>query len=107
MWIPSTSNALTDFSATSCASQIRFHVIASFFDCPCRRARTAHPRSDRPVRALVQSTVFDPNLAAQKDGSVAFDLERVVVLPDQEQSTLSGIDMRIDAVEQVLIDDHR
>src|SRR5258705_3102442 len=63
--------------------------------------------SDRPVRALAQPPVLDPHFATEKSRLVVLDLECVVVLAHQENSALTGVYMRIDAVKEALIDDHR
>src|SRR5262249_41331873 len=111
--MPSTSNCLTAFSGTSSASHMRFQAIA-FKSCfqviadgsGRRRSGSGLPGSNRPVRTLVEAPILDPYLAADELRFIVLDLERVEVFPDQEQPALAGVDMRIDAVQQVLIDDH-
>src|SRR5437588_2389451 len=64
-------------------------------------------RSNRPMRSFVEPPILDPYFAANKLSLVVLDLERVEIFPDQEQPALAGVDVRIDAVQQVLIDDDR
>ena len=59
------------------------------------------------MRSFVEPPILDPHLAANKFRLVVLDLERVEIFSDQEQPALAGVDVRIDAVQQVLIDDDR
>src|SRR3974390_3488221 len=59
------------------------------------------------MRSLVEPPVLDADLAADELCLVVLDLESVDIFADEEQTALACINMRVDAVQKVLIDDHR
>lgn len=62
---------------------------------------------DRPMRTFVEPAVFNSHFAAEKSRFVVFYREGVDIFADQEKTALSGVDVRIDAIEKILIDDDR
>ena len=69
------------------------------------RARHSAEVLQWPVRAFVEPAVIKTHLALDELCLAVLKLECVVILADQEQAALAGVQVRVHAIEHVLIDD--
>ena len=59
------------------------------------------------MRSFVESPILDAHLAADELCLVVLDLESVDIFADDEQPAFARIDVRVNAVQEILIDNHR
>ena len=109
---------LRPFSGTSVTLQTRFQLMTPR---SCRDLRHSQRAGIAPVRrksrraTLLRSASATPCRAAivethfplDETGPIVLEPERIDVAADQEQPAFSGIDVRVHAVEQVLVDHER
>ena len=56
------------------------------------------------MRALIKPAIVETHFSLDESDLIVFELERVDVTADQKQPAFSGVDVRVHAVEEVLID---